>query len=121
MANAANNSKNDVIIYPIHTLDNAREYRKLFMSYIFRFNSVLDGQKLADALSKLLETNDWKKLGGRLHVNVRALILTPKTRHFKLMAANLYAGTVERRQTRDPCCAARDTAINARGIFPATG
>ena len=40
------------------------------MSYIFQFNDVLDGQKLADSLSALLEIGDWRKLGGRFQYNV---------------------------------------------------
>lgn len=57
-------------VYPVHLLDNCDNYRKLFMSYIFQFNNVLDGQKLADSLSTLLEIGDWRKLGGRFRFNV---------------------------------------------------
>ncbi len=58
-------------VYPVHLFDNADDYRKLFMSYIFVFNDVLDAQKLSESLSALLETGDWRKLGGRLRTNVR--------------------------------------------------
>lgn len=57
-------------VYPAHLLDDCDNYRKLFMSYIFQFNDVLDGQKLADSLSALLEIGDWRKLGGRFQFNV---------------------------------------------------
>ncbi|EFR04830.1 hypothetical protein MGYG_07836 [Nannizzia gypsea CBS 118893] len=56
-------------VYPVHLLDNADDYRKIVMSYIFRFSDVLDGQKLADSLSALLEIGDWRKLGGRFKLN----------------------------------------------------
>ncbi|KAM4058420.1 DDE superfamily endonuclease [Hirsutella rhossiliensis] len=59
-------SKDDV--YPIHLLDGADSYRKLHMSYLFRFNDILDAQRLADSLSRLLNKGDWRKLGGRLRL-----------------------------------------------------
>lgn len=59
-------------IYPVHLLDSSDSYRKLFMSYIFAFNDVLDAKKLAESLSTLLTIGDWRKLGGRLRKNVWA-------------------------------------------------
>ena len=58
-------------VYPVHVLDNAEYYRKIFMSYIFRFNDILDGQQLADSLSALLKIGDWRKLSGRFRFNAR--------------------------------------------------
>ncbi|CZR65590.1 uncharacterized protein PAC_15490 [Phialocephala subalpina] len=55
-------------VYPVHLLDNANDYRNLFMSYLFRFKDILDSDKLADSLTKLLEIGDWRKLGGRLRL-----------------------------------------------------
>jgi hypothetical protein len=57
-------------VYPIHLLDNAKDYRNLFMSYLFRFNDILDSNRLADSLTKLLEIGHWRKLGGRLRLKV---------------------------------------------------
>lgn len=74
----------DHIVYPVHQLDNAHDYRKLFMSYIFRFNDVLDSAKLANSLSTLLEIGDWKKLGGRFRFNVRCTKMPPCTPSFAL-------------------------------------
>jgi hypothetical protein len=37
---------------------------------MMRFNDVLDAEKLADALSRLLEIGDCNKLGGRLRFKV---------------------------------------------------
>lgn len=57
-------------VYPVHLLDNATDYRNLFMSYLFRFNDVLDSDKLADSLTKLLRIGHWRKLSGRLRLKV---------------------------------------------------
>ena len=57
-------------VYPVHLLDTAQDFRKLFLAYLFVFNDVLDAQKLADSLSELFAIGDWKKLGGRLRKNV---------------------------------------------------
>lgn len=57
-------------VYPVHLLDNAQDYRKAFLAYLFVCNDVLDPQRLADSLSQLLQTGDWKKLGGRLRTTV---------------------------------------------------
>lgn len=57
-------------VYPVHLLDTAQDFRKLFLAYLFVFTDVLDAQKLADSLSELLAIGDWKKLGGRLRKNV---------------------------------------------------
>lgn len=57
-------------VYPVHLLDNAQDYRRAFLAYLFVFNDALDPQKLADSLSQLLQTGDWKKLGGRLRKTV---------------------------------------------------
>ncbi|KAH6892456.1 hypothetical protein B0T10DRAFT_401348 [Thelonectria olida] len=52
-------------VYPVHMFDNAKVNHCL-LSFIMRFNDVLDPEKLCDALSRLLEIGDWRKLGGRL-------------------------------------------------------
>lgn len=65
---SANEIKDDV--YPIHALDDTKVNR-CFVTWMMRFNDVLDPRKLHDALSKLLEIGDWKKLGGRLRYKVR--------------------------------------------------
>ena len=55
--------------YPVHTLDDIKANRK-FVSWTMLFNDVLDAEKLHNALSKLLEIGDWRKLGGRLRLKV---------------------------------------------------
>ncbi|PFH59002.1 hypothetical protein XA68_12931 [Ophiocordyceps unilateralis] len=52
-------------VYPLYTFDDGKYNRKL-LSWVMRFNDVLDPKKLNDSLSRLLEIGDWRKLGGRL-------------------------------------------------------
>lgn len=66
-------------VYPIHLLDNAQDYRKPFLAYLLVFNDVLDPQRLTDSLSELLQTGDWKKLGGRLRKTVWLSALLKRT------------------------------------------
>lgn len=56
-------------IYPLHALDDIKPNR-MFVNWLMRFNDVLDAKRLKDALSRLLEIGDWKKLGGRLRCSV---------------------------------------------------
>lgn len=56
-------------VYPLHKLDDIKSFRN-HVIWMMRFNDVLDVEKLADALSGLLEIGDWKKLGGRLRFKV---------------------------------------------------
>jgi hypothetical protein len=53
-----------VDVYPLHILDNAKVNHCL-VSFVLRFNDVLDPEKLNDSLLRLLEIGDWRKLGGR--------------------------------------------------------
>lgn len=57
-------------IYPLHMLDDTKGCREHFLAWTLRFNDALDAQQLLVALSKLLEIGDWRKLGGRLSLNV---------------------------------------------------
>ncbi|KAH8659820.1 hypothetical protein BX600DRAFT_513488 [Xylariales sp. PMI_506] len=52
------------IVYPVHPLDYS--YKGSTITWLMRFSDVLDGDKLHSSLTRLLETGDWKKLGGRL-------------------------------------------------------
>ena len=56
-------------VYPLHALDDIKS-NHIFLSWIMRFNDVLDAKILYDALSRLLEVGDWRKLGGRLRFKV---------------------------------------------------
>lgn len=57
-------------VYPLYPLDNEKTNR-CFVSWLMRFNDVLDPEQLNNALLQLLEIGDWKKLGGRLRLKVR--------------------------------------------------
>lgn len=70
-------------VYPLHMLDDTKTYRNIVVSWTLRFNDVLDATRLQASLSKLLEIGDWKKLGGRLRLQVNIPVLIEK-------AANLH-------------------------------
>ena len=57
-------------VYPVHMLDDIKTFRDLAVTWTLRFNDVLDADKLHASLSKLLEIDDWRKVGGRLRLNV---------------------------------------------------
>jgi hypothetical protein len=59
----------DEEVCPLHKLDDIKSFRN-HVIWMMRFNDVLDAEKLADALSRLLEIGDCKKLGGRLRFKV---------------------------------------------------
>jgi hypothetical protein len=60
-------------IYPVHMLDDTKTLRSIVVTWTLCFNDVLDAQKLHASLSRLLEIGDWKKVGGRLRLNVSGL------------------------------------------------
>jgi len=64
-------SENDVdATYPVHMLDDAKMLRSMLLAWTLRFDDVLDGNKLHESLSRLLEIGDWRKIGGRLRRKV---------------------------------------------------
>ncbi|KAM7200196.1 hypothetical protein V8F20_005414 [Naviculisporaceae sp. PSN 640] len=52
-----------------HPTDGSSTIRKIIMGAGFRFNQVLDCDKVHAALARLLEIGEWRKLGGRLRLN----------------------------------------------------
>lgn len=58
-------------VYPLHMLDDTKGCREYMIALTFRFDDVLDAEKLRASLSRLLEIGDWRKLGGRLRKNAR--------------------------------------------------
>jgi hypothetical protein len=56
-------------VLPVHAFDNAIGLR-VPICLTLRFDEVLDAQKLVRSLARLAELGDWKKLGGRLRLNV---------------------------------------------------
>lgn len=57
-------------VIPARFFDDTPMVRGVVMRWMARFNDVLDAKKLHLALVKLLETGSWKRLGGRLRLNV---------------------------------------------------
>ncbi|TVY80892.1 Transcriptional regulator sdnM, partial [Lachnellula suecica] len=55
-------------IYPVHMLDDTKTLRGIVVAWTFRFNDVLDPEKLHGSLARLLEIGDWRKVGGRLRL-----------------------------------------------------
>ncbi|RYP73398.1 hypothetical protein DL771_003666 [Monosporascus sp. 5C6A] len=52
-------------VVPVHLFDDTSTLRGVIMVWTFRFEEVLDPEKLNDALSQLLQMEGWRKLGGR--------------------------------------------------------
>jgi hypothetical protein len=71
-ADAAPNPYADDDVYPVHILDDTKTFRNIIITWTLCFNDVLDTDKLQSSLAKLLENGDWRKLGGRLRLNVGA-------------------------------------------------
>jgi hypothetical protein len=52
-------------VYPSHLLDNSKFFDSFLITSTWFYNDVLDSDKLHHSLTRLLETGDWRKLGGR--------------------------------------------------------
>lgn len=50
--------------------DNSSAVRPVVMRWMARFDDVLDAEKLRDSLDTLLNMESWRRLGGRLRLNV---------------------------------------------------
>ncbi len=53
-----------------HVLDDTATNREIGMTWTLRFEDVLDADKLHGALARLLEIGNWRKIGGRLKLDV---------------------------------------------------
>ena len=60
----------DDVVYPLHMLDDSKTLRSIVVAWTLRFDEVLDVEKLYDSLSRLLEIDDWRMIGGRLRLRV---------------------------------------------------
>ncbi|KAF2844105.1 hypothetical protein T440DRAFT_559793 [Plenodomus tracheiphilus IPT5] len=56
-------------VIPLHRFDDTMADRSLAFEYYMQFEEVLDAEKIAAALWKLLERPGWRKLGARLRQN----------------------------------------------------
>ena len=63
--------QSDEDVYPLHMLDDTKTLRGIVVTWTLHFDDVLDPELLKHSLERLLEIGDWKKLGGRLRMNVR--------------------------------------------------
>lgn len=57
-------------IYPLYRLDTTKTLKSIVVTWTLRFDDVLSAEKLHFSLEKLLEIGDWRKVGGRLQLNV---------------------------------------------------
>ncbi|KAL7948138.1 hypothetical protein V8C42DRAFT_316793 [Trichoderma barbatum] len=53
-------------IAPLHLFDDTATLRGYTMMWTFRFEEVLDADKLGSSLSELFQMEGWRKLGGRI-------------------------------------------------------
>ncbi|KAF4121533.1 hypothetical protein GMORB2_1941 [Geosmithia morbida] len=98
----------DDIVYPLHTLDTTKTLKKLNVLWTYRFNDVLDADKLDASLTRLLEIGDWRKAGGRLRTRLhdgRLEIHTPRD-----YSAKRPATTFTRSDETDCCIACHPVA-----------
>jgi hypothetical protein len=61
-------------VFPLWLIDQSAIVRTCIMHYTFRHDHVLDPEELRKSLVRLLHTGDWRKLAGRLRLNVRRTI-----------------------------------------------
>lgn len=57
-------------IIPLHYLDDQFVTRAIVLHFTYRFDDVLDPEKLRLALERLMELPGWNKMGGRIRRNV---------------------------------------------------
>ncbi|KAF9776788.1 hypothetical protein IL306_004984 [Fusarium sp. DS 682] len=57
-------------IIPVHLFDDTATARGIVLVWTFRFEEILNPQKLNDALSELFQMDGWRRLGGRFRQRV---------------------------------------------------
>jgi hypothetical protein len=58
----------------MHAFDDTPFMRKCPLLWTIRFDEILDADMLNEALSKLFEMDGWRRLGGRIRLNVSGFI-----------------------------------------------
>jgi hypothetical protein len=58
-------------VVPLHPFDDTKTLSEYTLVWTFRFDEVLDADKLGQTLSQLFQMEGWRKLGGRLRKGVR--------------------------------------------------
>jgi hypothetical protein len=61
--------KSDDVI-PVHLFDDSAAARGIVLVWTFRFEDILNPQKLHDALSELFGMDGWRRLSGRFRMQV---------------------------------------------------
>jgi hypothetical protein len=57
-------------VVPVDTLSDSTSFRGVLLAVMFRFDDVMDPEKLRSSLESLLSRDDWRKLGARFRLNV---------------------------------------------------
>lgn len=57
-------------VVPVPLLDDQPRWHQRCVHYGYLFNDVLDSDKLRQALQRLIEIGEWRKLGARIRMNV---------------------------------------------------
>lgn len=58
-------------VIPVHLFDDSAAARGIVMVWIYKFDDILDPDKLYDALSQLFQMDGWRKFSGRFRYRVR--------------------------------------------------
>lgn len=57
-------------VFPARFWDTNNVFQKIVMEFTYRFDDVLDAEKLRSSLERLLEIGEWRNLGARFKTNV---------------------------------------------------
>ena len=68
--NGAKGSSASDDVLKLHSFDDTALNRIMAVTGLLRYDAVLDANKLRDSLVDLLHIGEWKKLRGRLRLNV---------------------------------------------------
>lgn len=58
-------------VIPLNAADDTDVLRSVCVVLSYRFDDVLDPEKLRNSFERLLDRPGWRKIGGRLRLNVR--------------------------------------------------
>lgn len=57
-------------VIPLNPSDDTPVLRSVCLVISYRIDDVLDPEKLRDGLERLIDRDGWRKMGGRLRLNV---------------------------------------------------
>jgi hypothetical protein len=105
-------------VYPVFTLDDNETLRGIIVTWTLRFNDVLDAEKLHKSLWRLLESGDWRKLGGRLHMRADKKLEVHVPRNFTSARPPVrYSHTVHSTSIHDNALGQDLPSVSAAGVF----